>query len=285
MDVPVRRVISAGDLRRKAPSAIRALLAVLVFAAVVEATVRQPWPVTTAPPDATQWGPDLARSPPPVSPAYRAFAVELTRRPPPGRPRTWRNPMSHDADIVDGAIASAKHWLIVQGVAVEHWPPRGPHADHHPSRRPIIFLVDPGADPPRPVDDLATWMQLPGSVSELQERAQTVLMRARASGTVLTYVDDGGVLRVGDRMVILPAIEAEIMRVLLDRVGSVVGRDEINAAVWPHTPATDNTRLNSRVKHLRALISELPVRIHSVRGRGLLVEITPASKRAAPQRS
>jgi DNA-binding response OmpR family regulator len=187
--------------------------------------------------------------------------------------------MSHVADDVDGALASATHWLTVQGVAVEHWPPRDPAADHDPSRRPIVFLVQPGADPPRLVDDLATWMQLPGSVSELRERAQTVLMRARASGTVLTYVDDDGVLRVGDRMAILPRVEAEIIRVLLERVGSVVGREEINAAVWPTKPTTDNVRLNSRVKHLRDLIADLPLRIHSVRGRGLLLEIAPRSNR------
>jgi hypothetical protein len=79
--VRVRRVISAGDLRRKAPSALRALFAALAFAARVDTTVRQPQPRRAAPPDATRRGPDLSRSPPSASPTDRACAAELTRHP------------------------------------------------------------------------------------------------------------------------------------------------------------------------------------------------------------
>jgi hypothetical protein len=80
-DVGVRRVISTGNLRRKAPSAVRGLLAALAPGARVDATVRQPQPPDAAPADATQRGPDLSRSPPRASPADRARAAELTRRP------------------------------------------------------------------------------------------------------------------------------------------------------------------------------------------------------------
>ena len=129
---------------------------------------------------------------------------------------------------------------------------------------------------------MADWVQLPSDAEEVQERARRLMARARASGTVLAYVDADDVLRVGDRLAVLSPIEARIMRILLDHAGSVVSRTHINQEIWPAKAPDDFSILNNRVKLLRDHISRLPFRIHTVRHRGLLLEVTPSSKRLSP---
>jgi two-component system OmpR family response regulator len=99
---------------------------------------------------------------------------------------------------------------------------------------------------------------------------------------VLSYVDADDVLRVGNRLVVLSPIEARIMRILLESVGTVVSRERINREIWPWKEPTDFGTLNGRVKLLRAHIAKLPLRIHTVRRRGLLLEVAPSSNRLAP---
>jgi hypothetical protein len=195
-----------------------------------------------------------------------------------------RYPMSNVVHDTSDAIASATCWIVAHGVAVEQWSPDGPDpgsADRL-RRRPILFLVRPGADPPDFSDDLADWIQLPGDAEELLARARTLMARARMAGMVLTYVDADDVLRVGDRLAVLSPIEARIMRILLDRLGTVVSREEINQEIWPAKAPNDFSTLNNRVKLLRGHIAKLPLRIHTVRRRGLLLEVAPSSKRLAP---
>jgi DNA-binding response OmpR family regulator len=182
------------------------------------------------------------------------------------------------------AIASATCWIVAHGVAVEEWSDHGSSSESTDRlrRRPILFLVQPGAEPPDFADDLADWVQLPGDAEELLARARTLVGRARVAGMVLTYVDADDVLRVGDRLAVLSPIEARIMRILLDHVGTVVSREDINLQIWPAKAPNDFSVLNNRVKLLRGHIANLPMRIHTVRRRGLLLEIGASSRRLAP---
>jgi Transcriptional regulatory protein, C terminal len=180
-------------------------------------------------------------------------------------------------------IASATCWAVAQGVAVEPWPPdpTTPRPAHEADRRPVLYLVEPGAPPPAVNDELVGWLQLPGSADDLLTRARTLAGRARTAGMVLTYVDSDDVLRVGDRLAVLSPVEARIMRILLENVGRVVSRERINRELWPWKHTTDFGTLNSRVRLLRTHIDKLPLRIHTVRRRGLLLQIT-SSDRLAP---
>jgi hypothetical protein len=173
------------------------------------------------------------------------------------------------------AVARAACWAVAQGVAVEPWPPKEPEppgpSRYH--RRPLLVLVEPGAEPPRFEDELAMAVELPGDPDEVVARARALSARARTAGMVLTYVDADDVLRMGNRLVVLSPIEARIMRILLDHAGRVVSRERFNQEIWPDKPRHDFRTLNGRLRLLRRHIADLPLRIHSVRRRGLILEV------------
>ena len=173
------------------------------------------------------------------------------------------------------AVSTAVRWAIAHGVAVEPWPAVAARpTDPDPyARRPLLLLVDEHADPPIVDDVLTTWMRLPGDSEELITRAWTVATRARTFGVAVTYVDADDVLRVGDRLAVLSPVEARIMRLLLDNVDTVVSRERLNRELWPDKPDGDLEILNGRVRMLRDHIAGLPLRIHTVRRRGLMLTV------------
>ncbi|MBV9951325.1 MAG: winged helix-turn-helix domain-containing protein [Acidimicrobiia bacterium] len=180
--------------------------------------------------------------------------------------------MSVVADDVGTAVAQAAGWAVSQGVAVELWPPDELELSGsiRYRRRPLLLLVAPGAAPPA-LDDLSTAVALPGDADEVIARARTLCARARTAGMVLTYVDSDDVLRMGNRLVVLSPIEAKMMRILLEHPGRVVSRERFNQEIWPDRPRHDFATLNGRLRLLRRHIADLPLRIHSVRRRGLIL--------------
>ena len=160
--------------------------------------------------------------------------------------------MSNVTERLSNEVASTTCWVVANGVAVTLWPPDGPMPHSPDQRRPLLYLVAPGGpEPPVTGEDLADWVQLPGDAEEVRKRARRLMARARASGTVLAYVDADDVLRVGDRLAVLSPIEARIMRILLDHAGKVVSRTHINREIWPAKAPDDFSILNNRVKLLR----------------------------------
>jgi DNA-binding response OmpR family regulator len=79
---------------------------------------------------------------------------------------------------------------------------------------------------------------------------------------------------VGEHIVILSEQEERLVRALADRPGQLVPRDELQLAVWPDGAPADPRALDNRVKTLRARLRGLPLRIHTIRGQGLLLERT-----------
>src|SRR5262249_36624424 len=120
--------------------------------------------------------------------------------------------------------------------------------------------------------ELSMAVALPGDADEIVARARTLSARARTAGMVLTYVDPDDVLRMGNRLVVLSPIEAHMMRILLEHPGRVVSRERFNQEIWPDKPRHDFRTLNGRLRLLRRHIAELPLCIHSVRRRGLILE-------------
>src|SRR5262245_29932230 len=79
-------------------------------------------------------------------------------------------------------------------------------------------------------------------------------------------------LRSGDRSVMLQAQSFEILRLLLDRAGHVVARDEFRKRLWPDGTFVDYEHsLNAAIKRLRNLLgddAEQPRFIETVPRRG-----------------
>ncbi len=84
-------------------------------------------------------------------------------------------------------------------------------------------------------------------------------------------LDDDGVLRLGDRWVSLPPVEARLTAALLDRYGAVVSRDALARAGWP-AGAPGRNALDVHMLRLRRRLSPLALAIRTVRSRGYLLE-------------
>lgn len=166
--------------------------------------------------------------------------------------------------------------LQADGLRVEPWDDGAgdqPGSSRPPSPSgPTLYLVRPEANPPPCHDELEDWIRLPIDVDELRLRAGRLMARAQLLGAVPIDLDADGILRVGAHLVILSPLEARLVRLLLARRGELVTREQAVEAMWPDGPPADPRALDNRVKNLRARISDVPIRLSTVRARGLLLE-------------
>lgn len=180
--------------------------------------------------------------------------------------------MSTTTHTVGDPLAHAIRWVSLRGVQVERATLTRPSRSAEPAEHPVLYLVEPDEDPPPSWGELEDWVRLPVDPDEVYERGDRLIARAAAAGASWTYVDDDDVLRAGTSLVPLSPLEAQLVRMLLDQVGEVVSREELEAALWPDGSPGDTRALDNRLTRLRRRIEELPVRIHTVRGRGFMLE-------------
>ncbi len=105
----------------------------------------------------------------------------------------------------------------------------------------------------------------------------------RSPGTVPdpVHIDDFGVLRFGDAWTALTPTQEVIMRMLVERLGGAVGRDELAAATWPGGGPGPHA-IDVHIHRLRPRLKEMGLLIHTLRGRGFLLELAgtePARRR------
>ncbi len=135
-----------------------------------------------------------------------------------------------------------------------------------------LLLLEDGAPPPATCgDELEDWIRVPAADVDL--RARLAGLRRRADGRTVPppALDDDGVLRVDDRWVSLPPVEARLTAALLDRYGAVVSRDALGRAGWP-AGAPGRNALDVHMLRLRRRLSPLALAIRTVRSRGYLLE-------------
>ncbi|QXC59654.1 helix-turn-helix domain-containing protein [Aquihabitans sp. G128] len=172
-------------------------------------------------------------------------------------------------------IAHAISWISTRGIQVERRTSSHLDLDLTPPAHPTLYLLDPGVMPPMNWSALEDWVRLPAEASELYDRADRLLARAAMSGGFRTFVDDDDVLRVGARLVPLSPLEASLVRELLAHAGTLVRREALEEALWPDGSAPEARALDNRIKRLRRHLDGLPLRIHTVRARGFLIEQRP----------
>lgn len=168
-------------------------------------------------------------------------------------------------------IARTLSWITTRGVETRPWTSADTPALDAPPDHPILYLVEPDAPPPY-CGELEDWIREPLELNELTARTDRLVARAAQVGAHFTRVDDDDILRVGDDMVPLSEQEARLLRLLIADMGTLVVREELTATVWPDGTPSDPRALDNRVKTLRKRIEHLPLQIHTVRGRGLLLE-------------
>jgi hypothetical protein len=135
---------------------------------------------------------------------------------------------------------------------------------------PRLLLVEDGP-PPVADDPLEDWIRVPARDEDLRARTESLRLRAAATIHVRPDLDDHGVLRMADRWVSLPPVEARLTGELLDRFGAVVSRDVLARAGWPSGSPGRNA-LDVHVLRLRRRLAPLGLAIRTVRSRGYLLE-------------
>src|SRR5437016_118342 len=136
---------------------------------------------------------------------------------------------------------------------------------------PRLLLVELGAPPPRTADDLEDWVRVPADEVDLHARVDNLNRRAESRVGLVPELDGDGVLRAGPGWVPLPPVEARLTTALIDRYRSVVSRDSLAKAGWPHG-APGRNALDVHMLRLRRRIAPLGLAIRTVRSRGYLLE-------------
>jgi hypothetical protein len=170
---------------------------------------------------------------------------------------------------------AAKRSLLTVGaveVVLVRWPADSARRDElSASGVARILLLEDGAPAPVAPDDLEDWIRVPASDGDLQARVDGLRRRIEARTDPAPELDDDGVLRLGDRWVSLPPVEARLTTALLGRFGTVVSRDALARAGWPAGSPGRNA-LDVHMLRLRRRLNPLQLAIRTVRSRGYLLE-------------
>jgi DNA-binding winged helix-turn-helix (wHTH) protein len=137
--------------------------------------------------------------------------------------------------------------------------------------RPCVWLVPRGAAPPEDWDDIEDWVRVPADPADLMARVAAVAARASVSPVVF-HVDGDDLLWCDDRCVALSALEGRLMRALVRSARQVVSYASLVAEGWPGGARDPKTALPAPIKLLRRKIAALDFSIHTVPGRGYLLE-------------
>ena len=166
-------------------------------------------------------------------------------------------------------------------VALVQWPAEKDRREAlRRSGQPRLLLVERGA-PPIPVDPFEDWIRLPADDLDLRVRVESLRRRTGSDASLVPDLDDDGVLRVGDRWVSLPPVEARLTSALLERFGAVVSREALARSGWPGGSPGRNA-LDVHVLRLRRRLAPLHLAIRTVRSRGYLLERSDGGGQVAP---
>lgn len=164
----------------------------------------------------------------------------------------------------------------LDGVAFIPWP--GPPVPALGSSGPgRLYLVAEGEEPPAVEGCLEDWVRLPASDQEISARATALMRRLRVHQRHpdTPQLDPMGVLHVGTKWVDLPPLEARLFRVLLDHAGEAVGTEDLLRAGWGNG-ADSRGNLRIQVLRLRRRLAGVGLSIHTLPGRGYMLEVPAA---------
>jgi DNA-binding response OmpR family regulator len=135
-----------------------------------------------------------------------------------------------------------------------------------------LLLLEGGASPPRPAPDgLEDWIRVPADDDDVRARVEWLRQRIEGHAIPSPTVDDDGVVRLGDQLVVLPPVEARLTAALIGCYGSVVSREALARAGWP-AGAPGRNALDVHMLRLRRRLSPVALVIRTVRSRGYLLE-------------
>jgi DNA-binding response OmpR family regulator len=163
-------------------------------------------------------------------------------------------------------------------VAVVHWPAEGERLERlRAAGEPRLVIVEHGP-PPTTIDELEDWLRAPADETDLRIRLATLRERAARSSATISLTD--GVLRMGNRIVVLPPIQARLADALLERMNAVVGRETLAKRAWPDGAPEGRNVLDVHMAKLRRLLTGTGLDIRTVHRRGYLMHLLTADDAA-----
>jgi hypothetical protein len=154
-----------------------------------------------------------------------------------------------------------------QGITVLRWPAEAQRRGRLAAAgQPRLLLVDAGADVPVLVDDLEDWVRCPSDPEDLVIRMDA--LRRRGVERAMVPVVDDGLLRFDGHWVNIPDRQLALVTLLVRRFGRLVPSDEV-AAVYGNA---QRSSVKTAVVRIRARVARVGLRLHVLRGRGVLLE-------------
>lgn len=172
---------------------------------------------------------------------------------------------------------SSRSALDRLGVELVHWP-RDDALRRHLARAGIarLLLVEQDTDAPTEVGVDEDWVRLPADELELWTRAERLHRLSAALDREVPVLHDGRVLTHGAGTAVLSRSEAVVVRMLLDTIGNVVTREELEDVLWPHGAPRSGRALDALVERLRRRVAGLHLCIRSVRAKGFVIYMEPS---------
>jgi DNA-binding response OmpR family regulator len=160
------------------------------------------------------------------------------------------------------------------GVELVHWPRddalRGRLARAGIAR---LLLVEQDADAPTEVGVDEDWVRLPADERELWTRAERLSRLSAALDEEIPTLHGGRVLTHGSGTAVLSRSEAIVVHMLLDAIGHVVTRADLEAALWPGGAPRSGRALDALVDRLRRRVAGLHLCIRTVRAKGFVIYV------------
>jgi DNA-binding response OmpR family regulator len=135
---------------------------------------------------------------------------------------------------------------------------------------PRLLLVDERADPPLCTDALEDWIRLPAAPADVKARVKVLEARSMELTPRLPLLEDEGTLRYRSAEIVLPPLQASLVRPLVARFGALVTREALIESAWPGVDARRNT-LDVHLVRVRRRLSSLGLHIRTVRSRGYML--------------
>ena len=132
---------------------------------------------------------------------------------------------------------------------------------------PRLLVVRTASDPPADLGSDEDFVQLPVSDSVLKERAASLVDKVRALSALEPTLDGAGVLRHGSTTRSFGSTEAAALRLLIQRIGTIVERQDLIAVAWSGRDASQDA-LDALVSRLRHKLSGTGLEIRTSRRRG-----------------
>ncbi len=165
------------------------------------------------------------------------------------------------------------HSVFAVDVVIVRWPEESDRLEElRMAGSARLLLVAPSVPLPGSTDCLEDWVRLPADDSDVRARAAALAARAEVHGT-RPEIDGDGLIRHRGQWAPLSPVERVLSQLLVERFGTVVGRDSLTRRAWP-TGAPTRNALDVHMLRLRRRIEPLGLEIKTVRARGYLLQET-----------